>query len=323
MTNKFKLHPLMLMLIALVLLASCRSEPRASMRIGTNVWPGYEPIYLAHSLKYFDADLIQPVGFPSSTDTMAAFRNKTIEAAALTLDETLTLAQFDPNFSIVLVVDISNGADVILGRAEIKSMKDLRGKRIGVESTAVGAYTLSRALQKAGLKYEEVTAVNLNVNEHEAAFKQGTIDAVVTFEPVRTRLLTAGARLLFDSSQIPNEIFDVIVVRKEYLHKHTNVVEKFIKGWFRALDYMKGHPSEAAEKMKGGLKISADEVIASYKGLILPDRDNNRRLLSGNQPLLLEASFKLQKLMLEQKLLYKNINVTSLFEQQMMGKLYE
>lgn len=312
----------MLMLIALVLLSSCRSEPKAPMRIGTNIWIGYEPVWLAQDLKYFDTDSVKPVQFPSATTEMAAFRSKTIDAAALTLDEALTLAQFEPDFSIVLIVDISNGGDVILGRPEIKSMKDLRGKRIGAESTAVGAYTLARGLKKAGLKYEEVKVINLNENEHEAAFRGGTIDALVTFEPVRTKLLKSGARLLFDSSQIPNEIIDVIIVRKEYLKKNMDIVEQFINGWFRALTYMKEQPSDAAEKIKGRLKLNADEVSESYKGLRLPDRNEVLGMLSGANPPLLNAAKNIQTLMLEQHLLIKKNDVSILLDKDLLKKLY-
>ena len=323
MTNMGRLLIVSPMFIALIVFASCRSEPQTPMRIGTIVWPGYEPIYLAQGLNYFDSDLIQPVAFTSSTDVMTAFRNKTIEAGAFTLDEALTLAQFDPDVSIVLVVDISHGADVILGRPGITSMKDLRGKRIGLETTAVCAYTLARALQKNGLKQNELNIVNLNINEHESAFKQRKIEAIVTFEPVRTKLLASGARILFDSSQIPNEIVDVIAVRKDYLKKQSDVVGRFINGWFRALVYLKEHSSGAAEMMKGRLQLNRDEVLASYNGLRLPDRNEVSRLLSGNNPQLLDTARNIQTMMLEQRLLIKKTDVSQLLDVAALKKLYQ
>lgn len=311
-----------LLLAMLGAIAGCAREPHAPLRIGTNVWPGYAPIYLAQGLNYFDADLVRPVAFPATTETIAAFRGKAIDAAALTLDEALTLAQFDAEFAVVLVADISHGADAIVGRTGLTSLTELRGRRIGLETTAVCAYTLARALQKAGLRQEEVTLINVNVNEQESAFGRGAVDAVVTFEPVRTRLLASGARLLFDSSQIPNEILDVVVVRTDYLRAHPDVVAGFVGGWFRALAYLKEHPDAAAEKMKGYLKLSAAEVLQSLKGLRLPDRDEVGGLLSGDAPRLLETARTLQRLMLEQRLLIKKTDVSPLFDRESAKTLY-
>lgn len=305
------------------MLSGCVKEKPPLMRIGTNIWPGYEPIYLAQELKYFKDDVVRPTEFPSATEEMVSFRNNAIDAAALTFDEALSLAQFDADFSIVLILDVSHGADVLLGKPSMKQLRDIKGKRIGVETTAVGAYMLARALQKAGVKQDEVKIVNLDRNEHEQAFRQGAVDAVVTFEPTRTKLMKAGARILFDSSQIPNEILDVMIVRREFLKKHPDVVANFVRGWFRALTYMEEQPNEAAEMMRGRLKLSASEVLAAYRGLNLPHREDNLRLLSGEQPKLLEPAKKVQDVMLEHRLLLKRVDTSRLIDRDMIGRLYE
>ena len=85
-----------------------------------------------------------------------------------------------------MVTDISNGADVILAKPEIQSLKDLKGRRVGVDSTALGAFVITRALGQVGLSPKDIEIVSLGVSEQERAFKQGIVDAVVTFEPVRS-----------------------------------------------------------------------------------------------------------------------------------------
>ncbi len=310
------------LIILLILIMACKVEPKAGMRIGTNVWVGYEFVWLAYDMKYINTDLIQPVEFGSASDEMSAFRNRTIEAAAITLDEALALAQFDADFTIILVVDISDGADAILGKHGIKSLKEIKGKRIGVETTAVGAYMLARALQQAGMRYEDIKVININVDQHEAAFKQGAVDAVVTFEPVRTRLLASGASLLFDSSRIPDEIVDIIIVRNEFLLKNTDMVRQFINGWFKTVAYLREHPTDAAEKMKARMKLSTEEVLASYKGLKMPEREMNKKLLSGDRPLLLDSAQKLENIMIDRHLMYKRVTHAKLLDRQLIERLY-
>jgi len=136
-------------------------------------------------------------------------------------------------------------------------------------------------------------------------------------------LMKAGARILFDSSQIPNEILDVMIVRREFLKKHPDVVANFVRGWFRALTYMEEQPNEAAEMMRGRLKLSASEVLAAYRGLNLPHREDNLRLLSGEQPKLLEPAKKVQDVMLEHRLLLKRVDTSRLIDRDMIGTLYE
>ena len=101
-----KKHSLILFtVVMLAFSASCSREPGRPLRVGTNVWPGYEPLYLAESLSFYDGARVKFVEYPSTTEVMRAFRGRELEAAAVTLDEALMLARSDADFSIVLVFD--------------------------------------------------------------------------------------------------------------------------------------------------------------------------------------------------------------------------
>lgn len=122
-----------------LLLLSCGPAPEPLLRIGTNTWPGYEPLYLARSLGYYEGSPITLVELTSASEVIHALRSGTLEGAALTLDEVLTLLDDGFDLKVVLVMDFSNGGDVLLAKPGIDSTADLRGKRIAVEYTAVGA----------------------------------------------------------------------------------------------------------------------------------------------------------------------------------------
>ena len=110
-------------------------------------------------------------------------------------------------------VDISHGADVVVGRKGLKTMRDLQGKSVAVESSALGAFVLSRALTLNGMQAGDVNVVHLESNEQTSAFEKGQVDGAVTFDPYRAQFLQAGATTLFDSTQIPGEIVDLLAVR--------------------------------------------------------------------------------------------------------------
>ena len=297
---------------------SCVKEAPPPLRVGTNIWPGYESLYLARNLGYYDNTSIRLVDYPSSSEIIRAYRNGDLEVAAITMDETLSLVETQPNIRVVLITDVSNGADVILGKPEIKSLKDLKGRRVGVESTALGAFVITRALEQVDLSPKDVQIVSLGVSEHERAFKQGTVDAVVTFEPVRSNLLKSGAKLLFDSTQIPGEIVDVLVVRKELLTSKLNSLKVLISGWSRALDYLKQNPQDAARRIAPRTGITPEQFLKSLKGLRIPDIQENQKLLGKTDTSLLNAVRRLSEVMKENKLLQPAVVSTPLLDERLV-----
>lgn len=297
-----------------VILVSCLLEEKSYLKIGTNVWPGYEPLYLARELGYFKNYPIHLVEYSSASQVLRAYRNRMINGAALTLDETLLLKDYGFDPVIVLVMDISYGADVIIAKKGINSVKDLKGKKVGVENTALGAYVLTRALEKAGLSVNDLEIIPLEADEHYRWFKEGKVDAVVTFEPVKSKLIALGGKVIFDSSQIPGEIVDVLVVERSYLKKNPDVVENLISGWFRAIDYMKKHKTEAYRIITKREHISLHELERAYRGLIIPDKKMNAELLYRPDPKLKKVAEKLVKIMQEKKILSsEKISIDGMF----------
>lgn len=293
----------MLLIVMAAAVAGCSREPHAPLRIGTNVWPGYEPLYLARELGYFKNTSVRLVEYPSSSETMRSFQNGTIDGAALTLDETLQLLATGTDIKVILVMDVSHGADVLLARPGIKTIKELKNRRVGVETTALGAYMLARALQSAGMKPSDVRTVLLEAAEHESGFRNGRVDAVVTFEPVRTRLLAAGAGQIFDSSLIPGEIVDLLVVRGAAVRKNPEQVKKILECWFKALEYLGENRLQAAGIMAMREKMNAAEFLASLKGMRFPDLKENRLMLDKELPALLPSAERLAAVMFENRLI--------------------
>lgn len=285
-----------------VLISGCSDKrPETTLQVGTNLWPGYEPLHLAQSLEYFQARNIRAVVFPSASEVIRAFRNRVVSVAALTLDEALLLEASGIDIAVIHITDISHGADVMLSNPQISSMAQLQGKRVGLESTALGAYVLTRALEINHLKVSDVELVDLDVSEHEQAFVRGEVDAVVSFEPVKTKLLNRGAKVIFDSTQIPGEVVDVLVVRRESLETDAEQLKALIDGWYQALDYLHSYPEKSAAISGRHLGISAQEFLDSLSGLDIPERERNRRLLKQGE--LQQTAEKLQQVMLEHQLI--------------------
>jgi len=281
----------------------CVREQEPALRIGTNVWIGCEPLYLARELGLMNPKVVQLVEYPSASEVLRAFRNEAIDAMVISLDELYGLASEGLKPRVVLVVDVSHGADAVVGRAGMKSMKDLKGKRVAVESGALGAFVLSRALTLNGMQASDVKVVQLESNEQPSAFEKGQVDAAVTFDPYRGELLRAGAVSLFDSTQIPGEIVDLVAVRMGVLETQPKAIRAMLAGWLGAIDYLKREPQDAARRMGIRQQTTGEQFLKALQGLHIPSREENLRMLGGPNPELAVSGRRLRDLMVEARLL--------------------
>jgi len=293
----------------LAALLGCMREPEPALRIGTNVWIGSEPLYLARDLGHLDLGAVQLVEYPSASEVLRAYRNQAIDGMVISLDELFSLAVDGLQPRAILVVDVSHGADAVVGRRGMRSMQDLRGRPVAVESGALGAFVLSRALALNGMQAADVKVVHLESNEQPSAFEKGQIDGAVTFDPYRVQLLRGGATTLFDSTEIPGEIVDLVAVRASVLEKQPNAVRALLSGWFRALEYMNVDPVGSAHRMGIRQQTSGEQFLAALKGLHIPSRDENLRMLGGAAPELALTGRRLMGLMLEAKLLREEVEI--------------
>ncbi len=303
-----------LLFFGLFLLTGCEPPIQSTLKVGTNLWPGYEPLYLAQNLGLLENKAIKLVELPSATEVSRAFRNKALDVAALTLDESLVLLQYVPDLRIILVMDISKGADVLLAKPSIQSLAELKGKRVGVENTAVGAILLDGALQKAKLTISDIEFRSITADNHESAYNEGQIDAVVTFEPHKIRLMSQGAIKLFDSSQIPGRIVDVLVTRQSVIDTHKKILKIIVAAHFQALEYIKSSPDDAALRIAPRLGVKNNEVMKQFEGIILPGLPENQRYLSINTHALSKSIEELTALMSKKQLFFKTINTSQLID---------
>ena len=292
-----------------VVLGACGKAPTSSLSIGTNNWIGFQPFYIAREKQYFNEQAVKLVELNNSTDVMHELRSRQLDGAALTMDEVFTLLEQGVDMRVVLLVDISNGADAVLAKDNIQSVAGLADKKVAVEYSAVGATLLNAALTSAGLHTDDIQIVPCAWDKHIECFRES--DAVVTFEPAKTKILNLGARVLFDSSQIKGRIIDVLSIRADVIEEKADAVRSLINAYFQALDYMKTKPAMANEIIQQRTKLTADEVAVTLEGITIPGLAGNIEMFGNEQ--LQENARQLVDLMVENKLLDNPVPIKVLF----------
>ena len=294
------------------LLGSAGCAPVKPLVLAGRPWPGYEPMFLARTLGYLpkQVTLLEP---PSRAALIESLHQGRADGVMLTLDQILELRDQGVDLEIVLVFDVSKGADVLLGRPGMRDLLALRGRRIGLIDSALGTLMLAMVLEKSGLKMGDITLKRIVFEEHEAVWDRGEIDALLTYEPVAGRLKRRGASLLLSTRELPDTIIDVLAVRPEVARNHASTLRATLAGHFKAVRYLRQNPWDAAYRVAPRLNVSAEEMIASLRGLELPDLVGNRRYLSGDNGELLRVTQRLSPIMQQAKLITRPVDTRQLF----------
>lgn len=252
-------------------LAGCLEEPQPALRVASNQWLGYEPLYIAREQGLFTADQITLIEFTSASAIMRAMRNGNAEVAALTLDETLRLQADGLDLVILWPADLSNGGDSLILHADKSLQPPWQHMRLGIEVDAVGQYFFYLLRQKLSLPEGLFSILPIPAGEHESAFLSGQVDAVVTFEPMRSHLLRAGGIEAFSSRQLPGAIADVIVTTRHMVAQRLDHLRLLARAWFSARTMLVNRPPEVMEHLAGRQKLTSSEIQAAMQGILWPD----------------------------------------------------
>ena len=287
-----------LLLVVCLSLLACQSE-QEELRIGGNRWLGYAPFYLADELQWMQPGGLRLVEYPNATGVLRGFRNGLLDAALLTLDEALALQSSGHDLELLLVTDISAGADALYAREPIKHISDLKNQRIGVENTALGAFILSRVLDKAGLERSDLQVIDLPVHEHVGALRDGRIDALITFASEGPALEALGAKRIFDSREMPEEIIDVLVVERSRVDAKAR--ERIKRLWYDALGNWQHNRASTDPYLHKRLGLEPRSLQVTLEGLVMGDLALNQYLFKNG--LLLQRMQLVHQYMLDYQLL--------------------
>jgi len=186
------------------------------------------------------------------------------DGVAVTNMDALTVPAVGGVDSVVIIVgDFSNGNDGIVLRNGSRC-EDIRGREIKLVELSVSHYLLARALEKCGMKEREVTLVNTSDRIIEAVFTNDSNPkaAVVTWNPMLMAVRnTPDSTLVFDSSQIPGEIIDTLVVRT---NAPDTLKKALVGAWYETMTIMSRRGPEAERAIKFMAQNSA-ATVAQFK----------------------------------------------------------
>src|SRR5882672_714255 len=237
---------------------------QAKMRVAWSHYTGWEPWGYAQQAGILDKwakkygihiDLVLVNDYVESINLYTSGK---FEACAMTNMDVLTIpAVGGVDSTAVIIGDFSNGNDGIVIKNG-KSVKDLKGRTVKLVEFTVSHYMLARALEMNGLSERDLKTVNTSDSDIAAVFAADPNGAAVTWNPPLQQARNAkGAALVFDSSKIPGEIIDMMVVRTSA----PDTLKKALTGaWYEVMQVMTSADKSGADAVAWMAKSSGATV---------------------------------------------------------------
>lgn len=206
-------------------------------------------------------------------ESMNQYTAGTFDACVMTNMDMLTIPAAGGVDSTALIVgDFSNGNDGIVLKGIGKKLEDIKGQKVNLVELSVSHYLLVRALTSVGMRERDLKIINTSDADVVAAFATPASTAVVTWKPQLSAVLTTpGAQLVFDSSKIPGEIIDLMVVNTATLNANPKLGKALVGAWYETLGVMFKNDA-AAKAARAAMAKASGTDLAGFAGQLATTR---------------------------------------------------
>lgn len=259
------------LMIPAALLGSVAAHAAQPLKIGYSDWPGWVAWQVAIDKGWFkEAGVdVSFIWFDYSA-SMDAYSAGKIDAVTMTNGDALVTGAGGAKSSMIMLTDYSNGNDMIVAKPGVKSLKDLKGKKVSVEVGLVEHLLLLNGLKKAGMKESDVTLVNAKTNEMPQMLTAGDVAAIGAWQPISGQSMKAvpGAKPIYTSADEPGLIYDVLAVNPASVSAHRAEWQKVVHVWDRVVKYINDPKTQpdAVKIMAARVGIAPQAYLPLLKG---------------------------------------------------------
>ena len=262
------------LLAALVVTSIAHAEEKKSFSVCWSIYVGWMPwdygaqqgIVKKWADKYgISIDVVQINDYVESINQYTAGK---YDGCTMTNMDALTIPAAGGVDSTALIVgDFSNGNDGVVLKGK-KSLADIKGQNVNLVELSVSHYLLARGLESVGLAEKDLKVVNTSDADMVAAYTTPDVTAVVTWNPLLSEITAMpNSNKVFDSSQIPGEIIDLMVVNTDTLKANPKFGKALTGAWYEIMSVMMKDKAarEFMGKASGTDLTGFDAQLASTK----------------------------------------------------------
>ncbi len=237
-------------------------------------WFGFAPVPVAEKMGYFKEEGIEVTTVIDNdrANVMPALETGDLNCTMRTIGEHMSrpLAA-DSNLVVIGVIDVSVGADGVVGAPGIESVSDLLGKTFAGEINHPGTVMTAHALKLAGHSLDDVNLKLIATDDSAAVFEDPEVAAVATWEPMMSEIVAntsrAGSKILLSSKDFDGLITDVVIVNKADYEANREKYAGFMRSIYRAVDLYKKDPDAFLEAAAPAYDVKPEAMQADLAGV--------------------------------------------------------
>ena len=275
---------LTVLMAAIAAPALAQDLPKVS--IGMSGWTGFAPLSLAEKAGIFKKNGVDvTIKMIPQASRHLAIASGDVQCAATTVETYVVWNANGVPITQVVQLDKSYGADGMAVRNSIASIKDLKGKTVGVDAPGTSPYFgLAWMLKKNGLSVKDVKVLTLEPQSVANALIAGTtdFDAGMTYEPYLSavRAKPEAGKIIATTLDYPM-VMDTFGCTPKFLKENPKAAKALADGYFDALEMIKKDPKKSFEIMGTDVKQSAEAFEKSQAYLRWQDRAANQKFFAG------------------------------------------
>jgi len=258
---------------ALLVTSSAHAAEKTSFKVAWSIYVGWMPwdyadqsgILKKWADKYgIKIELTQINDYVESINQYTAGK---FDGCVMTNMDMLTIPAAGGVDSTALIVgDYSNGNDGVVLKGAGKKLTDIKGQSVNLVELSVSHYLLARGLDSVKLAEKDIKVVNTSDADIVSAFATPSVTATVTWKPQLAEVTAMPkTSLVFDSSKIPGEILDLMVVNSDTLKANPKLGKALVGAWYETLTLMQGKDAKATAALEAMAKASGTD-LAGFKG---------------------------------------------------------
>lgn len=257
-----------------VAVAPAQAAPKKDFKVAWSIYVGWMPWGYASDSgivkKWADKYglNIEVKQFNDYVESINQYTAGAFDAVTVTNMDALSIpAAGGVDTTAVIVGDFSNGNDAVILKGK-DTLGDIKGQTVNLVEFSVSHYLLARALESVKLSERDVKVVNTSDADMAAAYKTDDVSAVVTWKPIVSTILESpDAKKVFDSSQIPGEIIDLMVANTQVVKDNPDFAKALVGIWYDTMAALEKDPKakEHMAKASGTDAAGFDNQLATTK----------------------------------------------------------
>lgn len=253
--------------------------------IGTDAWPGFIALYVAQDQGYFkELGLnVEVKHYPSLAAVSEAYEKTPMQGRGNIALDAAKEKLSGVDHKIILAVNYSNGGDAVVAKKQVKSLSALSGKKVILQKGSLQDFFLSKVLADKKIAVNKQYRNPLDPMKQMASLRSGESDFAVLYEPFLSEMLSDSAfHSLYNSSQTPGLIVDVVTFKTDFVKAHPEAIRYFIQAYYKGLQFTREHPEEAYAILAKHLKVEPALLAKQFSGIMLLDQKDNVEAFAKN-----------------------------------------